>query len=535
MSLFISTKIFEYRTQEALKRGIPPYCVFNNSLIENTISMKPKTVEDLVNIKGWGAKTIANYGVDVIAMIQDPTINIPVGASQEMIDVIKTSITTLPIKSVIQTNQNFTIVLNEQQAYAFKTICGGKSILLSGEAGTGKTEIIKKFHRDYSKKLKIALTSTTGTSALLMGGTTLHSYLGIGLGNGTVDYLVGMIRGRDYLKKRWKDLDVLVIDEVSMMNPDLFDKLDKIGRIIRGQSNEHKRVLPWGGIQLILSGDFLQLPVVGSGKFTFEAESWAESISEVIVLTENVRQSSDNIWSSILSDIRVGNVKPEANELLSSRVGVKVGRDGIIPTKLYSTNVEVDRVNDEELDKLAIENADLLFNEYEMSVLKMVKKKVSDTTIDGYKKKCIAPEVIQLCVGAQVMLLINKIDIGLSNGSRGVVQEFSLLDLPVVRFSNGVIIEIGKHDFQVNDGDGTVEFLLNQLPLKIAYAISIHKSQGITLDYAEVDIRNCFCEGQAYVAMSRVKRLDGLSIVGEFIPESINANQKCIDFYEIVM
>jgi ATP-dependent DNA helicase PIF1 len=498
--------------------------------MECTIARKPKTVEDLVTIKGWGAKTIANYGVDVISIIQDPTIDIPVGATMEMIDSIKTNTPALPCVMVSTPDND--IVLNDRQAYAFKTICGGKSVLLSGEAGTGKTEIIKKFHRDYFRRLKIGLTSTTGTSALLMGGTTLHSYLGIGLGNGSVDYLVSMIRGREYLKKRWNDLDVLVIDEVSMLNPELFDKLDKIGRSIRGQGNEHKRGLPWGGIQLILSGDFLQLPVVGSDKFTFEAESWGTTITETIVLTENVRQSGDDVWSRILSGIRVGIVTTEANELLSARVGVKVGDCGIIPTKLYSKNVDVDRVNDEALDRLAVDDPDIVFNEYEMNAIKMVKKKVNDATVDGYKKKCIAPEVIQLCVGAQVMLLVNKIDLGLSNGSRGVVVTFSSSSQPVVSFSNGVTIEIEKHDFQVNNGDGTVEFVLNQLPLKIAYAISIHKSQGITLDCAEVDIRTCFCEGQAYVAMSRVKRLDGLSIVGEFIPESVNANQKCIDFYE---
>jgi ATP-dependent DNA helicase PIF1 len=191
-------------------------------------------------------------------------------------------------------------------------------------------------------------------------------------------------------------------------------------------------------------------------------------------------------------------------------------------------------VNDEALDRLVLDDPDIVFNEYEMNATKLAKKKINDIAIDGYKKKCIAPEVIQLCVGAQVMLLINKIDLELSNGSRGVVVNFSPRSLPVVRFTNGVTIEIAKHDFQVTDGDGTVEILLNQLPLKIAYAISIHKSQGITLDCAEVDIRTCFCEGQAYVAMSRVKLLDGLSIVGEFIPESVNANQKCIDFYESV-
>jgi len=225
-------------------------------------------------------------------------------------------------------------------------------------------------------------------------------------------------------------------------------------------------------------------------------------------------------------------VTEEAEEILKSRVGADVSINGVIPTKLYSKNIDVDRVNDEALDILASHNPDLVFNEYEMNAIKMTKKKISDQVIDSYKSRCIAPEILQLCVGAQVMLLINKLDLGLSNGSRGYVTRITDdTGLPIVRFANGVEIVIERHDFRVNDANGDVEFVLDQLPLKIAYALSIHKSQGITLDCVEVDIRSTFCDGQAYVALSRVKNLEGLSLVGGFNPENIQANEKCITYY----
>jgi ATP-dependent DNA helicase PIF1 len=593
----VQPKIIEYRNQEARKRGIPTYCVFNNKVLEETIEKSPKTLLELADIKGWGNKMIASYGNDIIAIIEDPSRPIPPGLDvteiyagrpwtladdislihlfidetsieeiqkklirqeggiraritqhlnrslpkprQMEIDNIEFSKLTISIIEKLREiykivdkppptiSKHFDIELNAKQREAYKAICQGKSILLSGEAGTGKTEIIKKFHRDFSKRRNIALTSTTGTSALLMGGTTIHSYLGIGLGKGTAGYIASGIRGKKNVTKRWTDLDILVIDEISMLDPELFDKLDKVGRMIRERKDS-----PWGGIQLVLSGDFLQLPVVGSDNFTFEAQSWNESVNETFILDENVRQSGDAQWREILSDIRLGMVTEEAEEILKSRVGADVSINGVIPTKLYSKNIDVDRVNDEALDILASRNPDLVFNEYEMNAIKMTKKKISDQVIDSYKSRCIAPEILQLCVGAQVMLLINKLDLGLSNGSRGYVTRITDdTGLPTVRFANGVEIVIERHDFRVNDANGDVEFVLDQLPLKIAYALSIHKSQGITLDCVEVDIRSTFCDGQAYVALSRVKNLEGLSLVGGFNPENIQANEKCITYY----
>ena len=371
------------------------------------------------------------------------------------------------------------------------------------------------------------MTSTTGTSALLLGGVTLHSYLGIGLGGGTAGWIAGKIMSREYLKKRWKELDILVIDEISMLNPELFDKLNKIARIVRCSQK------PWGGIQLLLSGDFLQLPVVSSDKFTFQADTWSESVEEIIILTENVRQQDDSIWKSILSEIRMGNVSHESARILKDRVGAIVGSEDIIPTKIFSHNMQVDKINDESLDKLVLKNPNLEFMEYNMTFTKVISKKVDENTINQIKNRSIAPDNLQLCIGAQVMLIINKPELNLANGSRGVVTDFSDEDgMPMVKFINGKHIKIETHDFNIMDSTGLItEFILGQVPLKIAYAISIHRSQGITLDCAEVDIRSCFCPGQAYVALSRVKSISGLSIIRSFNSSSVVADPTCLEFY----
>lgn len=522
----IRQKIYSYRTQESSKRGTPAFCVFHNSVIESLLEANPTSIDMLSTIKGFGPKKIAYYGADIISILTNPDADIPPGISLE--DLPK-QIEKPPPKQ-IEKQQN--IILNKKQQLAYDALVAGKSVFLTGEAGTGKTEVIKKVRDNFENKRNVALTSTTGTSALLMGGVTLHSYLGIGLGEGTAKWLSDNIMKKKYLTKRWLEIDILVIDEISMLNPDLFDKLDKVARIVRGSQSSKKASEPWGGIQLLLSGDFLQLPVVGSSKFTFEASSWNDSIGTTVILTENVRQQDDNLWKDILSEIRLGSISKSSEDVLNTRVDASVCSNGIIPTRIFSHNRQVDETNELSLDNLARENPELEFVEFNMSVVKLVSKRVDENAIEKMKERSVATIDIQLCVGAQVMLLVNNMELGLSNGSRGVVTGFSEEGFPVVRFINGVSMPIERHDFNITDSSGNViEFIIRQLPLKIAYAISIHKSQGITLDCAEVDIKSCFCCGQGYVALSRVKSLEGLSIIGGFDPSVICADQKCIDFY----
>jgi ATP-dependent DNA helicase PIF1 len=405
--------------------------------------------------------------------------------------------------------------------YGFE-LDGNHRFLLGNFIVTHNTACIKMFIKIYKQNKIIGVTSTTGISALLFGGTTIHSFTGIGLGTGSVESIVQKIYRRSYLKKRWSELEVLIIDEISMLSPELFDKLENIARRVR--HNEK----PFGGIQLILSGDFCQLPSINSDNFCFESKKWVDCVEHTVYLTDIMRQK-DIKFQRCLNNIRLGLIPYETKSLLKSRINAELINDyGIKPTKLYSTNCSVDYINNMELDILAEDDPE--FYEYSMKtyVYKGVKNK--EYTIEKLKKNCNAPETIQLCIGAQVMLLYNlDLDDGLVNGSRGVVSNF-IDDIPVVKFLNGREIVVDYHIWDIEENDQKI-LRITQIPLKLAYAITIHKSQGCSLDYAEIDLTNIFTEGQGYVALSRVKNIEGLSIIGiDF--DKIRAHPKAVEYYK---
>jgi ATP-dependent DNA helicase PIF1 len=417
------------------------------------------------------------------------------------------------------------INLRPKQSEAYSLMAQGESIFLTGMAGTGKTKVIKMFAENYGKTKKIAITSTTGTSALLIDGVTLHSYTGIGLGKGSVEAITKLIFKRSWLRKRWNDLEILIIDEISMLSPELFDKLEEIARIVR------RNPRPFGGIQLILSGDYCQLPCIGSNKFCNHATSWDSCIKHIIYLNEILRQN-DPVFQNCLNHIRLGETTPDVIEILQSRVGVLLKNEyGITPTKLYPLNYAVDHVNQIELDKLALET-DPDFFEYDMEIT-IYKSKNRAVIEDKFKKYCTAPVTLQLCVGAQVVLLYNM-DLGakLANGSRGIVVRF-INDLPVVKFLDGTERIIDYHIWEIEENDIKIMQAI-QIPLKLAYAISIHMSQGCSLDYAEIDLSEIFEYGQSYVALSRVKSLEGLSLIGLNI-NKIKAHPEAIEFYRSLL
>lgn len=417
------------------------------------------------------------------------------------------------------------IKLNRKQEEAYSYMARGENIFITGAGGVGKSALIKMFMKIYQNSKQIVLTSTTGTSALLINGTTIHSYLGIGYGNSSVEALIDKISGWGWLHKRWLSLDCLIIDEISMLDPDLFDKLEEIARRVRRSDK------PFGGIQLVLSGDFCQLPCVGTDKFCFEAKSWDKCIKRTVYLNEIIRQS-DKTFQEVLNKVRLGIVDKQVKKILNARIGVKLSNDyGIKPTKLYSKNCDVDRVNDEELDILAKDGRQ--FYEYVMDTVVYSGISNKSVTKEKFYKNCTAPEVLQLCVGAQVMLLKNlDMQNGLANGSRGVLTGF-VGDMPVVRFLNGVERVIDYDTWEVTENDKKI-LQARQVPLKVAYAISIHRSQGCSLDYAEIDLSGVFEYGQGYVALSRVKSLEGMSIIDIYY-EYIQAHPEAVAYYESLL
>lgn len=389
---------------------------------------------------------------------------------------------------------------------------------------THNSTIVSKFYTDCCYKKTIAITSTTGTSALLIGGTTIHSYLGIGIGKGTLDAMVMNIMGKKYYRNRWNKLDTLIIDEISMLSPTLFDKLDKIGRVIRRTPDK-----PWGGIQLVLTGDMLQLPVVNCPDFCFDAESWDESVPTQIYLTKIVRQDGEK-FIKCLNDIRIGSITPETKQLLESCVNKKFTKNGIKPTQLFPTNRQVKKVNDMELDRLAEKYPNLSFRQYDMDIQFYPDVKNKAFIREKFLKNCQLLESLQLCIGAQVMLLINlDLDEGLANGSRGVIVDF-VGDMPKVKFMNGTVRIIEQHawDHEVQDKP-----LLKavQIPIKPAWGISIHKTQGMTLDCVKIDMGNIFEYGQAYVGLSRVKSFEGLCITS-LDWDRIKAHPRALEYYK---
>jgi ATP-dependent DNA helicase PIF1 len=398
-----------------------------------------------------------------------------------------------------------TNTLSADQKIAWSAMTQGKNVFITGAGGVGKSKLIDMFHKTYQHSKSIGITSTTGISALLIGGTTIHSFAGIGLGQGSEEAMVMNIMKKSYLLRRWMKLQVLVLDEVSMMSPELFDKLEYVTRTIR--RNER----PFGGIQLILSGDFCQLPCVGCPEFCCTAKSWDKCIDEVVYMKTIIRQT-DIEFQNCLNDVRMATLSPETKKFLRSCKNKELTNDfGIEPTRLFPLNQSVDFLNTQEIERLGEDGREFLEYEMEITVCPGVMNRIEAT--EKFLKNCIALQTLQLCVGAQVMLLFNlDLSLGLANGSRGVITKF-IDDIPVVKFVNGEECLVDYHIWEIEENDKMV-LSAKQIPLKLAYAMSIHKAQGVSLDYVSVDLSNVFEYGQAYVALSRVRTKEGLSITG---------------------
>jgi len=389
-----------------------------------------------------------------------------------------------------------------------------RSVLVTGPAGTGKSFLLKFLREKLGPRLRVV--ATTGVAAVNVGGSTFHSWAGIGLGEGTGEELAGMILENPRATSRIRKTSVLAVDEVSMLDADLFCRLDEAFRIVRRKSS------PFGGIQLILFGDFLQLPPVpgrrSEARFAFQSPAWRASKIVVHQLTTVIRQR-DAVFVEALARVRMGIADSFVRKVLSSRIGALDPDPRIEPVVLECRNVDVDTFNQARLESLPGAETNILSEDSGES-----------RYIASLDKSCLAPADLRLKIGAQVMLLKNiDVEGGLVNGSIGIVQSIGRSSVRVDFGSSGVC-EVQRARWSVCDGDGNILATREQMPLRLAYAITIHKSQGCTLSKAKVNLRSAFAYGQAYVALSRVRDLSGLYIE-DIQWESIMASPDAIAFY----
>jgi len=434
---------------------------------------------------------------------------------------------------------NSVYLMDNDQRRAIDLACSGKSFFLTGAGGTGKSYVIRGIVEALKKAGKdVALTAMTGCAALLLGrgAKTLHSWAGIGLGKDSVQTLIVKLRKSFKAKKNWLTADTLIIDEVSMMMPDLLDKLEELGRGIK------RSQLPFGGLQIILVGDMYQLPPVNKDSerehhFVFEAATWKKCIQDSVVL-RTVHRQSDPVFLKILDEARAGRLTDESVAILETRRNTEWKKLEIKPTLLFTRRADVEQINMTQL--LKCEGPDITFK------AKTVKSPVVSMSGGPDKENDIkwavekmdkngsyVPDLV-LRKGAQVMLLTNKdVEHGLVNGSRGIIERFcdGPEPLPMVKFRNGEVIIIEPTTWASEDVEGLER---QQIPLRLAYAITIHKAQGATLDCALIDIGdNTFEYGQAYVALSRVRSLDCLYI-WDLKPSAFMVHPKVKAFLDVV-
>ncbi len=418
--------------------------------------------------------------------------------------------------------------LNEKQKEAFNEMKDGQNIFITGPGGSGKSHVIKIFVNYYKDNIeddenKLYITSSTGLSSLLINGITINNYAGIATGDKDIDYYVKNINKKKVVRERWRNTKILIIDEISMINSNLFEKLDIIAQKVR------KIKQPFGGIQLILSGDFLQLPPVKSDEFCYESFSWDITINKIIYLDKIIRQTN-NKFQNILNKIRIGIIDEDVIKTLEECRNRKLeNKDGIIPTLLFSKKMMVKEYNDKKLDELIKKNIQSFEYNSEYIFGSRVKDIVKDDYIKLINSQFNIDDRITLTKYSQVMLTVNNPEEGLANGSRGIIIDFNDSN-PIVQFLNGKVLEIKKKDYKMEDTKDNI--IKRQIPLIHAWAITIHKAQGMSLEYIQTDIgKSIFEYGQAYVVLSRIRDIEGLSLI-DIDYSKIKANPKIIDFYK---
>lgn len=582
-----------WRLRYAEENGVEPFRVFSNKVLDAIMEDLPETEYALSQIKGVGNKTVNKISAKLLPLVkcvvagkpfpEGMTMNMisTTASSYAVLDADKAVVAAAASKTKVAMNkvqksarsaqlaeilariENQHIIqeeeLNvEQNAAAKQVLKNGCSLFITGSAGTGKSFLLQYIVQELKSKYGercVAVTASTGIAAVNLGGGTLHSFAGIGLANGSGDKekTVQKVMKNKKTVERWLDAKVLVIDEISMIDKSLFELLDLVARRVKGID------APFGGLQVLLVGDFLQLPPVpnryGAREFCFESQVWDDlslgngsqdtgfNGGNVVNLHEVIRQKSDQDFISLLNEVRMGNLSNKHLKALNKcLVSVKAPpTDGIVPTKLYSINRDVDKENLDRLHELPSDMVEI--DSYDFWSERPTGGTSAKRVILENANRSI-PQSIQLKVGAQVMLVRNRGDSSskgtsaLVNGSRGVVTGFvesaSAFGglVPRVCFDNGMEIVVGPAEYVTHGAGGDGQHVRMQVPLKLAWAVTIHKSQGSTLSRVELMLTNTFDYGQAYVALSRVTSMEGLWLTHPLRRDSVKANPLVMDYFK---
>lgn len=443
-----------------------------------------------------------------------------------------------------------TMTLTDEQQTAVDRFSAGENMFITGPGGTGKSMFIREIVRLAKESNKtIQVCAMTGCAAVLLecGAKTVHSWSGLGLASGPdIEEMAEKVADSYHKRGNWMMTNILVVDEVSMMSKKMFELLELTARLCR------RRNIPkvFGGMQVVFCGDFYQLPPVGdrddddTAKFCFESDMFDNVFDTKIEFTKSFRQAGDLAYTKILNQIRVGRLTKSSVVMLETRIGARPPDDiDIEPTRIYPTRIKVENLNNRSLKNLPGENKIYKMIDHVIPFCDLTKEQMKmripaslnyDRELTYLKNSINCPKEIKLKLGAQVMCVVN-IDMEnatqpICNGSQGKIVDFNYVTgFPIVKFLHGFTREIGLHTWV---SEQYPNITVKQLPIVPAWAMTTHKSQGTTLEIAEVDVGgDIFACGQTYVALSRVKSLDGLYLKS-FDPAKIKINKKVKQFYE---
>lgn len=384
------------------------------------------------------------------------------------------------------------------QQQALKILKSGANVFLTGSAGTGKTFLLNQFI-SYLKKsnIKVGVTASTGIAATHLGGRTIHSWSGIGIKKEMDEKSLKHIAKDKRLNKRIKETQVLIIDEISMLDAKRLTLVDQVCKKIKDP------FLPFGGLQIIMCGDFFQLPPVNQGEksqFAYESPVWQNSNIRICYLSKQFRQN-DPIFTALLNKIRENKAGLEELNLLKTRLHQSINLS-VKPTQLYTHNIKVDTINDSELSRIPKKEMT-----YHMTTQGL------KPLVDFLKKNCLAPAELKLKIGAIVMFVKNNFEAGYVNGTLGKVVDYDDNKYPIIETASGQHIIAFPLTWNMEENNEVVASV-RQIPLRLAWAITVHKSQGMSLDAAEIDLSKSFEYGMGYVALSRIRKLDNIKLMG---------------------